>query len=278
MKFLKWKIVAWFLFAVLVIGLLVVARNEQEELLAQKPTVSIEVIEENAFLTEDELIGRLRRNNLVYDGQRMDQLNTGLIEAFIRKMHEVEHVEVYKQLGGNWNIKLKIRQPIARIFNSDGESYYIDVKGAKMAPSSSFTARVLVFSGNIHDKLDSVQVSQILKQPELQKKSCLDDVYRIASVIEKDEFLRAQIGQVYRDQWGRYELIPLVGDHVIILGGAYSQKQVEEKLKKLKVFYRQGLPYEGWEKYSVINLSYKNQVVCTKRETDEEEIAEIPQN
>ncbi len=277
MKFLKWKIVAWFLFAVLVIGLLVVARNEQEELVAQKPTVSIEVIEENAFLTEDELIGRLRRNNLVYDGQTIAQLNTSAIENFIRKMHEVETVEVYKQLGGNWNIKLKIRQPIARVFNVDGDSYYIDVKGAKMAPSSSFTARVLVFSGNIHDQLDSVMVDEIMANPELQKSSSIDDVYRIATAIEKDEFLRAQIGQVYRDKWGRFELIPLVGDHVIILGGAFTQKEVEEKLKKLKIFYRQGLPYEGWDKYSIINLSYKNQVVCTKRATNEEETVVSPQ-
>ena len=41
--------------------------------------------------------------------------------------------------------------------------------------------------------------------------------------------------------------------------------EFEEKLANLKLFYEQAIPKVGWEKYSMINLKYKNQIVCTKK-------------
>lgn len=31
------------------------------------------------------------------------------------------------------------------------------------------------------------------------------------------------------------------------------------------LFYEQAIHKVGWEKYSMINLKYKNQIVCTKK-------------
>jgi cell division protein FtsQ len=43
-------------------------------------------------------------------------------------------------------------------------------------------------------------------------------------------------------------------------------KDFEEKFEKLKTFYTEGLnKTDGWNKYSTINIKYKNQVVCTKK-------------
>ena len=60
-------------------------------------------------------------------------------------------------------------------------------------------------------------------------------------------------------------MIPQVGNHEIVFGAANSNKDVVAKLNKLKIFYQEGLPFEGWNKYNQINLKYKNQVVCKKR-------------
>ncbi|MEO0044740.1 MAG: hypothetical protein RL329_4189, partial [Bacteroidota bacterium] len=40
---------------------------------------------------------------------------------------------------------------------------------------------------------------------------------------------------------------------------------LEDKLKRVKIFYQEGIPYEGWKKYGIINVKYKGQVVCKKR-------------
>lgn len=261
----KLKIAAWLAFAVLVMVVLYFARQKQENTLVQVPMVAISVVDENAFLTEAELLERLKRLHLYYDNQLMKDLNTTAIEENIRKMHEVSDVQVYKQLGGNWGIKVKVRQPYARVFNREGESFYVDSGGESMEVSNNFTARVLVFTGFINDRCDSVNVAQIEADPKLQKERTLDEIYRIASVIHEDPFLTAQIAQVHRNRWGDFVLIPRVGDHQIILGHATSYQTVKEKLKKLKIFYKDGLPYTGWNEYSVINLKFRNQVVCTRK-------------
>ena len=33
---------------------------------------------------------------------------------------------------------------------------------------------------------------------------------------------------------------------------------------RLKVFYKEAIPYEGWNQYDEINLKYKKQIVCNK--------------
>ena len=58
------------------------------------------------------------------------------------------------------------------------------------------------------------------------------------------------------------ELVPRVGNHRIMLG---TLEGFEEQLAYLKLFYEQAIPKMGWEKYSMINLKYKNQIVCTKK-------------
>jgi cell division protein FtsQ len=46
---------------------------------------------------------------------------------------------------------------------------------------------------------------------------------------------------------------------------------VREKFEKLKIFYREAIPYEGWDKYEEINLKFKRQIVCKKSEGYTEE-------
>jgi cell division protein FtsQ len=83
----------------------------------------------------------------------------------------------------------------------------------------------------------------------------------MASYITRDKFLKAQIEQVFVEPNGEFELIPRVGNHIIIFGGPDN---MEDKFDRLFVFYRNGLSRIGWTRYNVINIKYRNQVVCSK--------------
>lgn len=265
----RWmSIAAWGIFFAGVSATLVFAAREQGKTVAQPPNVAISVEDENAFLTEEELRVRLKRKGLIYPGQQMEQVNIAAIEEFIRKMHEVETVEVFRRMGGHWDIRLKIRKPLARIFNNQGESFYIDSKGTTMDPTPNFQARILVFSGNIPDRSDTLTVDEIINNDSLKSIRILDDIYRISDYVCHDPFLRAQISQIHRTNGGDFVLIPQVGDHRIIFGTASSEADVKEKMDKLKVFYKEGLPYEGWNKYESINLKFRDQVVCKKKQEE----------
>jgi hypothetical protein len=54
-------------------------------------------------------------------------------------------------------------------------------------------------------------------------------------------------------------MIPKIGKQLIVFGDG---NEAEEKLKKLKLFYKEIMVKAGWDNYSVINVQYKNQVVA----------------
>jgi cell division protein FtsQ len=58
------------------------------------------------------------------------------------------------------------------------------------------------------------------------------------------------------------ELIPRVGDHTILIG---NTNNLEEKMQNLFVFYTQAMKKAGWNEYEMINLKYRGQVVCSKK-------------
>jgi len=90
----------------------------------------------------------------------------------------------------------------------------------------------------------------------------LIDLFKLSSFITQDQFLKAQIEQIYVTKTGEFELIPKVGRHLIIFGGI---EDMENKFDKLLVFYHQGMNKTGWDKYKTINLKFENQVVCSKK-------------
>jgi cell division protein FtsQ len=83
------------------------------------------------------------------------------------------------------------------------------------------------------------------------------------SFLEKNEFWNAQIVQINIREDSKVELVPRVGDAIILLG---SFERYEAKLKKLEKLYTKGFNVVGWNKYKVINLEYKDQVVCSRSE------------
>ena len=258
--------IVWVLFFLGVIFLLIRSCNVHEKRLMLKPEIVIHVQGEDAFLTEDELYQRLKLKGLVFDGQTRKLLNTSKIERYIRSMSEVKDVRVYTRIGNQWTIDVSVRKPIARIYNKYHETFYVDEDGIVVRASGLHTARVVVVTGAIPDRITSIPVKEIINNDSLKSIRKLDDVYRISNYVCNDPQLQALIGQIHLKKNGDFVLIPLVGGQLIVFGSAFSDREVREKFKKLKIFYTKGIPYEGWDKYSEINLKYGDQIVGKIRE------------
>ncbi len=84
----------------------------------------------------------------------------------------------------------------------------------------------------------------------------------MATKIQEDEFLNALIDQIYVTPDQEFELIPKAGIDYIEFG---DFDDVDQKLKRLKLFYIKGKEKINWTIYKSINLKYENQVVCTKK-------------
>ena len=265
----KWvKIVLWFSFFNCVFILVYFANDALSKKLLDEPEIVIHVDGENIFITEKELLSRLKRKKLLFEGQKRNELDIERIEVFINSISQVKTTSVFLRVDGSWKIAVVLRKPIARIFNALGESFYLDSEGNTMHTTPSYTARILVVTGNIPDRKESVSVSKIINNDSLISIRKLDDIYRISDYVCSDPLFHSLIGQIHLEKSGDFILVTLVGDQKIVFGSAYSEKEVEEKFEKLRLFYEEALPYEGWNTYSEISLKFEDQIVCKKKKID----------
>ena len=184
------------------------------------------------------------------------------IEQYIEEMPEVKNVEVYTYLSGKWVIELSLREPIARIFNQDGSSCYLDRDGSLMPLSNNYTAHVITVNGYINEDDYTKTVDEIMNNDSLKTIEILDDLYEISKYVCSDEFFSAQITHIYINRYNEFEMIPRVGDQRILFGEA---EYVEGKFKKLEYFYTEGISRAGWENYDTIKVMYKGQIYCSLR-------------
>lgn len=187
------------------------------------------------------------------EGKKITELNTPLIEYKLNRNDFVKHSQVFTDMNGELQVKVEQRRPILRIIKTDGINFYIDEDGRKMPVSQVFTAHVPVASGNIFEEYTARDTMHTFVGTELHK---------IATYVDKDAFWKAQIEQIFVTAESEFLLIPKIGDHTIVFG---NSDDMDEKFGKLMVFYKEGLSRVGWNKYTTINLKYKNQIVCTKK-------------
>ncbi len=165
----------------------------------------------------------------------------------------VQNAEVFITANNTLSIKIQQREPILRILDDNGMNYYLDKNGIKMPPSKYSSARVPIATGAIAPYVVNFRT---------KKQYLLKDVFDLVLRLNQDEWLAANVQQIHVNAVGEFTLIPLIGDQKIMLG---NLQDLEDKLSRLKVFYDQAMPYEGWRKYATINLKYKGQIVCKKK-------------
>lgn len=209
---------------------------------------------EHLFITQEDIRKLIDRSF----GFRLDDLPVAAVdvERLERVLEEEPFVldaDAFIDAQNRIRVKVVQREPVLRVIDNNNLTYYLDEWGRKMPISPHYTARVLVASGNIPP-----YVPNFLER----KRHKLKDLFLLANYIREDAFFQALFEQVYLNQKGDFVLIPNVGDQKIVLG---TVQDMEQKLENLKVFYREAMPYEGWNKYRTINLSYNGQVVCERR-------------
>ncbi|NCA77929.1 MAG: hypothetical protein EOM90_16495 [Alphaproteobacteria bacterium] len=218
----------------------------------------------DVLITKEVIDSLILKNIGIVKGKPLGFVNTGILETLIRKQPYVDRVAVYEDNEGILFVRVKQREPLLRIINNQFENFYLDQSGALLPVSSGFSARVLVANGNIdfpYMKNPGYRVNIMALSDSIYHDSQLTNLYRLAMYINHDPFLKALTDQVFVDESGEFEIIPRLGNHVILLGTA---EDLDHKFKKLFAFYKLGLNKVGWNKYNVINIKFKNQVVCSK--------------
>jgi len=212
------------------------------------------------FVTKRQLINLVYGNSSRIIGKKVKDISTFNIENRINVLHELKTAEVYLTIDGALHVYADQRNPIMRLIPNDGGDYFVDNEGFVFRRRNLYTPRLHMVEGNVTvtgAMLDSLSVIDTNV-----KHSILKDMYYFVNYINDDSFWSAQIDQIYVDGNNEIDLIPRVGNHIVHLGTFENYKG---KLRNLAAFYDQVLPEVGWNKYSTINLEFKDQIVCKKR-------------
>lgn len=213
------------------------------------------------FVTKRQLLNLAYGGNSKILGQPLSKVSAQEIENRINILRELKVAEVYTTVDGALHLYVDQRNPVMRIIPDEGGDYFLDEEGWLFRKRNLYNPRLHIIEGNINitpAMLDSVSVLDTLIRGTILK-----DAFNFVNYISRDNFWSAQIDQIHVDNNDEVNLIPRVGNHVIHLG---TFDDYEKKLNKLEAMYEDVMPVVGWNKYSSINLEYKDQVVCRKRQ------------
>jgi len=247
----------WIGVAIAIGALAISAIGSREAAHVQTVAPVIEPLENgNTLVTEAEILDRLAASfTKPLDALNLGDIDIERVETVIEGQAFVADADAFVDNDLQLNISIRQRVPLLRIIAENGQNYYLDEDGIRMPLSETYTARVPVVTGNV-----VLWQDDFMDHPEHQLFQLVD----LARYLREDTFLDALIEQVYINNNGELILAPKVGDQVIYLG-RYRPETTQERLQRLKTFYREGLPYEGWRKYKSFDLRYADQVVAKKR-------------
>lgn len=255
------KVFLWLL-VVASVGYAVYHVNEQQRQMRCKGTDISVFSHDGVALTDSADIMQIINSTVDSLTERsLQEIPLKRIEARLRENPFIKSADVMFTFGGYLKIRVKTYNPVVRVISDRHHTFFIDEKGILLPAQAGATAHVPPASGNINIRVPDSLIHRNVQIKTLTDFPVLKEIFNLATKIRSSEFLDAQIDQIYVNPAGEYELIPKIGNHVILLG---NLKKLDNKLLKLEAFYKQAMPANGWKKYKRINLKYSNQIVCSK--------------
>ena len=219
--------------------------------------INIKAASNNFFVDKADILSIIssRSNGDLLD-KAVSSFDLKAIELELEKNIWVKKVQLFFDNNEKLQINVLEREPLARVFSNLGTTFYVDKDLSMLPMSEKFSARLPIFTNFPSDK-------KVLLPSD---SSLLRDIISVSLAIQKDSFYMAMIEQIDITAQQNFEMLPKFGNAVIVVGDA---KNIEEKLTKLRLFYKEIVVKAGWNKYSEINIQYNNQVVAKRKGADD---------
>jgi len=240
-RFLKVSLILFGIVSLVVISRLAIQEKKNAGVRGFK--VSIAYKDKTKKLINGEYVKNEVRRHFGYSVTRIkiEDLDIAEIERVLDNNSFVDEVEVFIDGRNVLHALLKQKNPIVRISDRNG-GYYMDEMGEMIPLSPIAAVRVPVITGNL------VAFDANYKKDEAHQ---FNEIFKLATKINEDEFLELLTEQIHVEKDGSFLIVPKLGQEKILLG---SVEELDNKVYKLKQFYKEGLTREGWGKYALLDL------------------------
>jgi len=211
------------------------------------------------FVTDDDIMNALRATGIRVTGEKISEIPLSKLEERVKAFKELKVAEVYISEDRKLHVYGDQREPVMRVVASYGGDFFIDREGVIMRRHNLYTPNLHILEIDMVFNADQMTGTSIF---ESEKTENLAKAFELVNYIRDDSFWNEMIDQLSMTRDGRVTLVPHVGNHTVRLG---KVENYEEKLHNLLVFYREAMPVAGWDRYRVVNVEYRGQVVCQRR-------------
>lgn len=236
-----------------------------DDIMTQEPQITIIKPGNHNFVTEEKVKSLMNDLGYSFKDQSLGEIELDRIELEVGAIPGVKDVQAYKYSNGVVQLDIEQQLPVARIILKGGKmGCYLDAQGEVIPLSPDYIAKVPVFTGSIYEPYNEIpSVSEITANDSISDLHVLDEIHTLALALAQDEFLCAQILQIYVNEQEEFEMIPRVGNHRVLFGGI---EDYEDKLFRLKYFYTEAdINIKELNVYDTLNLKFKDQIVGSKR-------------
>ena len=244
--------ILWSIAGALLVLLFIISWKAKED--KKCASINVELVGENTialFMDEKEILQIIHEKG-IQAGLPISAVNLNALEKNLQSIKWVKHAEMFLDNQQALQIKIEQRIPIARIFTAAGNSFYIDKEGWRLPLKQLTVLRLPVFTGFPSDQEKMSTPDSLL----------LNDILHFTNAIQQDSFFMAQVAQINIASNGDFEMIPSLGDHVVLMGTA---ENIEDKLNRLYSFYKQVWVQSGVNAYQVLDCRFDHQIVALKK-------------
>lgn len=236
----KYNYIKLFLLLALVIFLFAFSSVRNSSRKVSEPDIKF-IGEDNLFITRETVSKLLIQNQQSVTNKPKEIIDLNGLEKALTSNLMIKEAQVFIDVDGKITAEIEQKKPIARV--STNASYYVDDTGSYMPLSTNYTARVPLITGTVY-------------------KNDLANVFTVASKVQQDDFLKKHVVEIHQNTDKSIDLKFRLNDFAIQLG---SLKSLDKKINNLKAFYQKALRDKTLDNYSVVNLKFDSQVICTKK-------------
>jgi cell division protein FtsQ len=239
--------------AAVLLVLLVAAINKKNHKICTGVDIIIKGRGNGVFLNRQEVMAVIAPDkNSPLRGKPLAAFDLRKMESALQHHVWVKDAQLFFDNNGVLKCTIDERWPVARVFTISGNSFYIDSSGKRLPLNSRMNIKLPVYTNFPSDRDKLLGADSVL----------MEQIKQMSRFVLNDPFWMAQIAQVDITPYRSFEMVPVIGKHLIVFGDG---NKYEEKFHRLFLFYRQVGAVLGMDKYSIVNVQYNRQVVATKK-------------
>lgn len=180
------------------------------------------------------------------------QISLFQLERILSENTHIHSVEVYFDRQSNIHIDVDLKKPLLRYIKRASRGFYISEDGTKINWSPNYTPRLIVVRGNLAEETVNDTIN-----PEFSNQ--LQLLAYCGEKIQSSSYLQSIVDEISFKSESDIQLVSKIGNAKVLLG---DTTDLVEKLDRFEVFYKEAYARMGWEKYSQVDVRFKDKVYC----------------